>query len=57
MVGSENKEDTAIGSKFSSPYAIIFMTALEEDILEFIFKKPWLWLRYIDDIFMIWHYG
>ena len=29
------------------------MAALEEDFLETLIKKPWLWWRYIDDIFMI----
>ena len=48
---------TAIGTKFAPPYAIIYMAALEEDFLETIIKKPWLWWRYIDDIFMIWQHG
>ena len=34
------------------------MAALEKDFLETrIKKKPWLWWRYIDDIFMIWQHG
>ena len=33
------------------------MAALEEDFLEILIKKPWLWWRYIDDIFMIWQHG
>ena len=48
---------TAIGTKFAPPYAIIYMAALEEDFLETLIKKPWLWWRYIDDIFMIWQHG
>ena len=32
------------------------MAALEEDFLETLMKKPWLWWRYIDDIFMIWQH-
>ena len=44
---------TAIGTKFVPPYAIIYMVALEEDFLETLIKKPWLWWKYIDDIFMI----
>ena len=32
------------------------MAALEED-LETLIKKPQLWCRYIDDIFMIWQHG
>ena len=53
----KQKEGTATGTKFAPPYAIIFMAALEEEILESLIKKPWLWWRYIDDIFMIWHHG
>ena len=33
------------------------MTALDEDFLETLIIKPWLWWRYIDDIFMIWQHG
>ena len=32
------------------------MAALEEEILDSLIKKPWLWWKYIDDIFMIWHH-
>ena len=53
----KHKEGTAIGIKFVLPYAIILMAVLEEEILESLIKKPWLWLRYIDDIFMILHHG
>ena len=31
---------TAIGTKFAAPYAIIYMAALEEDILETLIKSP-----------------
>ena len=34
---------TAIGIKFAPPYAIIYIAALEEDFLETLIKKPWLW--------------
>ena len=37
--------------------AIIYMAALEEDFLETLIKKPWLWWRYINDIFVIWQHG
>ena len=53
----KQKEGTTIGTKFGASYAIIFMVALEEEILESLIKKLWLWWRYIDDIFMIWHHG
>ena len=48
---------TAIGTKFAPPYAIIYMVALEEYFLETLIKKPWLWWRYIDHIFMISEHG
>ena len=32
------------------------MAALEEETLEPLIKIPWLWRRYIDDIFMIWYH-
>ena len=52
----KQKEGTAIGTIFAPPNVIIFIAALEEEILEFLITKPWLWWRYIDDIFMIWHH-
>ena len=48
---------TAIGTKFAPPYAIIFMTDLEERILEDIELQTRIWWRYIDDIFFIWEHG
>ena len=48
---------TAIGTKFAPPYAVLFMAALEEKILSKVKKKPSVWWRYIDDIFVIWEHG
>ena len=48
---------TAIGTKMTPPYAIIFMDSLEEDILSNSLLKPLVWWRYIDDIFMMWEHG
>ena len=48
---------TAIGSKFTPPYAILFMAELEEKILNASEKKSMIWWRYIDDIFFIWEHG
>ena len=45
---------TAIGTKFAPPYAILFMGYLEDKVLSSFVKKPLVWWRYIDDIFMIW---
>ena len=48
---------TAIGTKFAPPYACIFMDRMETEILEKKRLKPWVWLRYIDDIFFVWTHG
>ena len=39
---------TAIGTKFAPPYAVLFMAALEEKILNKVKKKPNVWWRYVD---------
>ena len=44
---------TAIGTKFASPYACVFMDNLENDFLETQILKPLVQLRYIDDLFFI----
>ena len=49
--------DTAIGTKFAPPYANIFMAGLEEEIFNNPKFKPFLWLRYLDDIFCLWTEG
>ena len=48
---------TATGTKFAPSYAILAMGEFEKQALEGSDLKPWLWWRYIDDIFMIWEYG
>ena len=55
--GLKQVRGTAIGTKFAPSYAIIYMAALEEDFLETLIKKLWLWWRYVDGIFMIWQHG
>ena len=35
-------------------YAILFLAALEEKLLAESPHKPWLWWRFIDDIFLVW---
>jgi hypothetical protein len=42
-----------MGTKFSPPYACIFMDMVENEFLEQQEIKPWVWLRYIDDIFFV----
>ena len=48
---------TARGTTMVSPYAIIFMDSLEENILSNSLLKPLVWWRYTDDIFMKWEHG
>ena len=48
---------TAIGTKFAPPYANIFMDGLEEENFKNPKFKPFLWLRYLDDIFCLWTEG
>ena len=48
---------TAIGTKFASPYGIIFMGDIEERLLEDIELQSRIWLRYIDDTFFIWEHA
>ena len=38
-------------------YANLFMHDLESQLVDLAPVKPYLWLRYIDDIFMIWMAG
>ena len=47
----------AIGAKFAPNYANIFMEGLEENLFKKLKFKPYLWLRYLDDIFCIWTQG
>ena len=48
---------TAIGTKFAPQYAILYMGAFEEGAINAYEFKPWVWWRYIDDIFLIWQHG
>ena len=48
---------TAMGTPMAPQYANIFMAHLEERILEKSTQKPILYLRCIDDIFMLWTHG
>ena len=45
---------TAIGTKFAPTYVCIFMDKLETDLLNTQEYLPFVWYRYIDDIFFIW---
>ena len=43
---------TAMGIKMAPQYANIFMINFEENVLQNTHKKPLIYLRYIDDIFL-----
>ena len=45
---------TTIGTKFAPSYACYFIDRMANDFLELEIVKPWLRLRYIDDIFFMW---
>ena len=42
---------TAIGTKFAPPYAYIYISRVEQDLLETQKLQLLLWLRFIDDMF------
>ena len=44
---------TAIGTKFTTPYACILMDEVETSFLETQEMKPLVWFLYIDDVFFI----
>ena len=51
------KRDFFVGSKFASPYSNLFMAELGKIIFQNSEVKPFLWLRYRDEIFYIWTQG
>ena len=48
---------TAIGTSFAPPCACIFMDQVKTEFLESQVYKPFVWFRYLDDVFFIWTYG
>ena len=48
---------TAMGTKLAPSYANLFMIKFEEKYVYTYPLQPKLWKRFIDDIFLIWHYG
>ena len=48
---------TAMGTKMAPNYACIFMGKLEQELLESAQLHPLIWLRYIDDVLLIWTHG
>ena len=47
---------TTMGTRCAPNYAIIFMAELEEEFLQQQPKRPIIWKRFIDDIFLVWTY-
>ena len=48
------KLGTAIGTKFAPSFANLFMFDLERKLLREYHLSPWVWWRFLDDIFIIW---
>jgi len=48
---------TAMGTRLAPSYANIFMSELEQKLIEDHHLKPHTWFRFIDDIFCIWTHG
>ena len=48
---------TAMGTCMAPSYANLFMGNLEQKFLGTQLDKPSLWLRFIDDIFLLWPHG
>ena len=48
---------TAMGTRMAPVYANLFMGEFERKALQNYTDKPHLWLRYMDDIFMVWTHG
>ena len=46
-----------MGTKMAPQYANIFMANLEENFLQNTHNKPLIYLRYIDDILLLWTHG
>ena len=53
----KQKRGTVVGTKFPPPYSILLMAELEQKILRKAEFKPYIWWRYIDDIFLLWEHG
>ena len=45
---------TAMGTRMAPSFACLFMTKLEQQMIDSAPCRPWIWWRYIDDNFCIW---
>ena len=48
---------TAMGTRMAPAFANLFMGEFEKNAISGYADKPYLWYRYIDDIFMVWTQG
>ena len=48
---------TAMGTRVAPTYANLFMSDFEDKYVYTYHKPPYIWLRYIDDVFMVWLHG
>ena len=48
---------TAMGKKFAPSYANLFMANWETEALDKCYLKPSMYLRYLDDIWILWDHG
>ena len=46
-----------MGTRMAPSFASLFMGKLEMDCLESCDKTPLIWLRFLDDIFMVWNHS
>ena len=47
-------QGTAMGTRMAPSFACLFMSELEGRMLASAPCRPWIWWRYIDDVFFIW---
>ena len=51
------KHGTAMGTRMAPSYANLFVGKFEQQAIDNSLLKPFIWWRFIDDIFMIWTHG